>query len=386
MRLQFTGIITALFHTPSSGASTFWLCGTIISGTYLVSRYIQYIVWRKDKAGTDPYRHFKDLYRLEENDEIHIPGAVSEIHLESNDKMRVHGNRFAIFVALFVIMLSGFEVVKNTAVNRLWFSAETLASDGALPAAEHYYRRALLLDQSSPTGHMLLGKCLVSQHKLKQAIPHLKRAQDGPTLGPETALQLGACEMRTGNMQGAEKAYRKAVAIAPRSPETHVRLGQCLAAEGHVADAIRLFEYALQLDQNSAAAHSSMGLALLALGRNEEAILHLKRGVELAPDSLTSRNGLGTAYAVSGHYTEAIDQFRAEIALEPRFAAGYFNLASALEKSNHNGEALVTYETYLRRCANHPDGQLTAAPEAFKAIQRLRTLLSTGAASRQNSL
>jgi tetratricopeptide (TPR) repeat protein len=375
-----SSIATALFHTPTNAATLFWMAGCSLCAAYLIAVLLQIIRKRRGTASTDPSIYFTELYgtELEAEEEIEVPLLADAASSASQPQRVLPLYLIPAALAMCLLPLCGFQAAKDAAIQRLWFNAETQIATGDLPQAEKYYRQALWLDPLSPQNHVLLGKCLVSRHNLKEAIPHLRSALDMPAAGPETALQLGACEMRTGNLHGAEDAYRKAVAIAPNSPETRVRLGQCLAAQGHVADAILLFEFALQLDKKSAAAHTSLGLALLAQGDKEAAVAHLKRGVELAPDSLLARNNLGTAYAVAGNYQKAIDQFREEIALEPQFAAGYFNLASALEKEHRNSEALVTYETYLRRCANHPDGQLTPAPEAFKAVQRLRDLLSKG--------
>ena len=370
------GLIKTLLHNPTNATTLIWISGLGLSFAFLLSIYLQKRSSINRTAATDPSVYFKELYgiELEVEEEIEIPDSAVLTVSKSPDRVQTFLPITALAVCL--LLLCGFETGKNVAVQRLWLNAETVGATGNQPQAEKYYRQALRLDPWCPQSHLLVGKCLVSQHKLKDAVPHLTLAMRALAGGPDTALQLGACEMRIGNLQVAETAYRKAVAMAPNAPEPRIRLGQCLAAQGHLTDARHLLEYALSLDGNNAGAHSTLGLVLLAQGDNEASVSHLKRGVELAPANLTTRNNLGTAYAVAGNYREAIDQFREEIALEPQFAAGYFNLASALEKEHRNGEALVTYETYLRRCANHPDGQLTAAPEAFKAVQRLRDLLN----------
>jgi len=260
-------------------------------------------------------------------------------------------------------------------ISKLRAGEERLAAR-SFDASISALKQAVRVDPACRQTHRLIAQCYLGQHKFESAVNELKLCTIGQFVDSEPWIELGGCLTKLNRLPEAEIAYRTACAISPHNDVARVRLGQCVAASGQLNPAIDILRYALQINPKSVEAHTGLGVLVLAQGSYDEAIAHLTRAVKLNPRSLAAHNALGTAYASHGDYDLAIGEFRIEIALEPQFAAGYFNLASALEKAKDDRGALAAYQAYMRRCANHPDGMLIAAPEAFAAMDRLNAKIN----------
>lgn len=91
----------------------------------------------------------------------------------------------------------------------------TFVNEWNFPAADREYRRALELDPSYATGHLLYGVFLASQGDFKQSQSQLDQAAELDPLSPIIALCRGYPESYQGHVEPAIHAAQEALEISP---------------------------------------------------------------------------------------------------------------------------------------------------------------------------
>ena len=141
--------------------------------------------------------------------------------------------------------------------------------------SETPFRHALAVTQNNAMMENDLGKVLLLQGRVGEALPHLQRA----------------------------------VQFAPRYSLSHYNLGQALLSRGDVADALAQFEIQTVLQPNDPGAQANFGAVLLEHGLAADAVPRLEKAVQLQPGAAELRRGLGDALRRSGQPAEAIRQY-----------------------------------------------------------------------------
>ena len=99
--------------------------------------------------------------------------------------------------------------------------------------------------------HFNLGRCLVRQERLNEAIDAFRRmielSQDNRDL-VDAYNELGIVLQRQEKWTESEEAYRRAIAIDGNVAKSHHNLGSCLFRQERLEEALGEFQRARDLD------------------------------------------------------------------------------------------------------------------------------------------
>jgi tetratricopeptide (TPR) repeat protein len=166
-----------------------------------------------------------------------------------------------------------------------WF-AQWSQSSQAFDKAIELTQKALALDESSPSAHMLLGWTSLFRKQHEQAIAEMERA----------------------------------IALDPNLALAYARLGFILNFVGRPQEALGFIEQSLRLDPTYPFfALTALGQAYRLLGRYEEAITAFKRALSLNPNFWPARVQLTICYSELGQEKEARAQAAEVLRVSPNF-------------------------------------------------------------------
>ena len=136
--------------------------------------------------------------------------------------------------------------------------AVAMMDAGRYDLAEPVLREVLGADDEYFTAHGELGRCLLKQNKVPEAVQSLRRSLE----------------------------------LEPGSEGVQSMLGAALYLQGDYASAVEALELAIRLDPDLYQNHFNLGMTLEKLGRPDEAIPHYENSLELSPDSVPARQRL----------------------------------------------------------------------------------------------
>ena len=122
---------------------------------------------------------------------------------------------------------------------------------GRIPEAEREFKEALRLRPDMREGlHIFpnLGRSLVAQGKLSEAIPYLERARQLKPEDAALASELGNAYLGVDRTSDAMRAWQDAVRLNPQLDDTWFMLGIALAAGGNFTEARHAFNEVLRIN------------------------------------------------------------------------------------------------------------------------------------------
>ena len=158
--------------------------------------------------------------------------------------------------------------------------------------------------QDAAGTHALLGRLLLRQGKIDQAIEPL----------------LQAIELNPG-----------AAGIRKDAAETHARSGELLLREGKIDQAIEQLLRAIELNPRAPEVHNHLGVAWLQQNKLDLAVAHMKQALKINPNHAPAHNALGTVLLRQGQRDEAISHFQRALQINPSFAGARANLQTATQ-------------------------------------------------------
>ena len=188
--------------------------------------------------------------------------------------------------------------------------------------------RALGLSPKLEDAHRLLGYALLAQGYAREAIPHLKTAQE------EGAL--GIAESEAGQLAEAVAHLNAALANRPNDPDLLYYLGRASGLLGK--QAIDTLQAAYP---DSARAHQALGENYFVLRQMSNAEKEFIQALRLRPDIPGLHMELGQVYAGAFQWPQAEKEFRAETSRQPGNAEAAYRLGAALLEQGKVHEALV---------------------------------------------
>ena len=159
--------------------------------------------------------------------------------------------------------------------------------------AESALRRAVEIDSQSVKARTNLGRVLLEQGRVQDALPHVE----------------------------------KAVELAPESYEAWRVLGNVKAELGRDDEALEAYRRALMRNEKDAWSMNNYALVLIELGRYDEALPPLARAVELMPGSARFQNNLGIVLEQNGLTGSARNAFTAAVAADSTYSKAQVNLS-----------------------------------------------------------
>lgn len=148
----------------------------------------------------------------------------------------------------------------------------TANAEETLKRAELLARKAIAIDEFSPTAHALLGRAYARQGDYDRAIEVLKRAVALNPSNPEGHAALGDTQLWNGDTANAIASLETAVAIDPRrSAEDLFSLGAAYFIEDRNTDALRIFERATTRNEGNPFIFAMLAALYAENGREREA-------------------------------------------------------------------------------------------------------------------
>ena len=148
-------------------------------------------------------------------------------------------------------------------------------------------QKAIVLDDTHPWGHMLLGQVYRWKKQHEQAISEAQRA----------------------------------VALDPNYADSYLELAQILTSAGQPEEALGVMEKAMRLNPHYPSFYLvEFGRAYRSMGRYEEAIAALKSSLARNPNFLYAHLNLAVAYSESGRKEEARVEAAEVLRIDPAFS------------------------------------------------------------------
>jgi tetratricopeptide (TPR) repeat protein len=223
---------------------------------------------------------------------------------------------------------------------------------------ETLYRRALATTKDNGIMEGCLGKLLLKEGRVDEALPHLQRGV--------------ACNNEQEGVHGA--------------------LGQALLAKGRGAEALEQFQIDVKLRPENAAAQFNLGSLLLEKGLAVQAVPYLQKALQINPAAPEYDYKLGNALLQAGRAREAVAAYDEALRLRPDYMEANANLAWILashpDPSLRDGDRAVALASRADQLAGGRNpvslGTLAVAyaavgkfPEAVATARRALQLLGT---------
>lgn len=142
--------------------------------------------------------------------------------------------------------------------------------------AEQNYRRALELDANQNFARIGLGRALLSQNRLPEAIAELQAGVHSDPGAADGQYFLGEACLKMQRWDEAKTAFEAVVKLVPQLTAARLRLGDVARDSGNANEARELYESALDRDPASTAAQLRLGQLLANSGQDSEALLHFE--------------------------------------------------------------------------------------------------------------
>jgi tetratricopeptide (TPR) repeat protein len=218
---------------------------------------------------------------------------------------------------------------------------DVLTDSGEAQPAEAEYRKALLADANSSSGHTRLAYVLRLQQKFPDAVTEL----------------------------------REALRIDPNSVTAHTDLGIVLAAQNNATEAISEYQQALRLDPDFIEAHNNLAIALSRQRRIPAAVAEFREIVRIDPDSALGYFNMATALADMEKDAESAEALREVVRINPNHYNAHYNLGELFRLETKYDEAVKQFKEYLRLAESQhlaPD-----TPQTQRNIKRAKEFIQT---------
>jgi Flp pilus assembly protein TadD len=164
---------------------------------------------------------------------------------------------------------------------------------------EILFRHAL--EVTGPNGRIegLYGKFLMSQGRVKEALPHLQRSVLLPSPPIGVLGFLGNALLAEGRAGEALEQFELDVKLYPENPDAQFNLGCLLLDNGQAGKAVPYLQKAAQLRSAAPECHYKLGNAFRDIGRPADAIRQYEESMRLRPDYIEAGVNLAWILACS---------------------------------------------------------------------------------------
>ncbi|HUY35897.1 MAG TPA: tetratricopeptide repeat-containing glycosyltransferase family protein [Pirellulales bacterium] len=226
---------------------------------------------------------------------------------------------------------------------------------GDLRRAEQVYRRLLQTDHRNARVWFELGRLMMEEHRVAEAVPHFRQALELAPRDTEGYFHLGNALLQLQQWSEAQAPYRKCLELKPDHAEALVNLGFAVGELQRYTEAEEYYRKALRLKPDLAEIHHNLGNTLREQRKMDEALVCYHEALRLRPDYAKAEINLGVALVSLGLVDEAVERLRRGVRLRPDFAEAHSSLGAALCAQGRLDEALAEYETAIRLKPDYPD-------------------------------
>ena len=266
--------------------------------------------------------------------------------------------------------------------------AEILRQHGQLAEARVFGGKALMLDESLPSGLFNFGRILQDLKEFKESASYFERTIAADPANAQAHFYLARSYVAAGEFENAIDKHLKAIEIDPNYAQYYSSLAALYFDSLLYSDSIATAQKALDLDPTIAEAYLNIAnveserfnlkaalvwvdallefdpLNIRAL--NNHARIHTKleqfdaafTSIELAletrPDDVASMNSKGDIFEAMGNPTEAINMFESAIALGgPAINISKVRLAFAHVQEGRISQGLELFKEVLEQTSNN---------------------------------
>ena len=158
-------------------------------------------------------------------------------------------------------------------------------------------RKIISIAPDFARAHLALGKALLRDAKVNDAVAELRDATRLDPASGEAHYQLGLALARNGQQQEGAAEVKKGRELSSadernQNAQLDISEGRAAFEKGELLEAEAKFRHAIRLQPNSPVAQHLLGVILDKEGNTEEAIVAYQRAVELNPGDLNARQNL----------------------------------------------------------------------------------------------
>ncbi len=210
------------------------------------------------------------------------------------------------------------------------------------------FGHALEIDRNNILAHNNIGKALIEQGRVAEAVEHYKVAVSINPNYISACKNLGAALGLQGKNDEAVSFLLEALRIDPHQADVHYNLGNLFSEQKRPTEAIRYYSEALRLNPKYFEAHNNLANLLADMGRIEDALRHFKAALLVNPRYAKTHNNIGTAFTRQNRLKEAVYHYRTAIDIRPDYAEAYNNLGVILKQQGQVDEAVIHYRRALQ--------------------------------------
>jgi adenylate cyclase len=236
-------------------------------------------------------------------------------------------------------------------------------------------RQAVVLDDSLPEAHSLLGRVYALQQQHDQALAEGERAIAlDPNYADSYVWQAEVLNL-AGRPEEALRMVEQAMRLNPRYPPLYsFELGWAYVLIGRYAEAIAPLKEAISRSPNHLAAHLWLAISYVLQWAFQpsadaqtlaQALAAAQRGIALNDALSGGHLTLGIVYLWQKQYEQALAELERATALDPNNAEAYAFLAQALSWVGRPEEAVAMVEQALRHKPSVADYHLVGVGTAY---------------------
>ena len=158
-------------------------------------------------------------------------------------------------------------------------------------------RKIISIAPDFARAHLALGKALLHDAKVSDAVAELRDATRlDPTSG-EAHYQLGLALARSGQQEEAAAEVKKGRELSSadernQNAELDISEGRTAFQKGELQEAESKFRHAIKLQPNSPVAQHLLGMTLEKEGNTDDAVAAYQKAVELNPGDMSARQSV----------------------------------------------------------------------------------------------
>jgi tetratricopeptide (TPR) repeat protein len=223
-----------------------------------------------------------------------------------------------------------------------------LYNEGNYSEAEKHLRNAVRICPPYYDAQSNLGKVLLAQDKLDEAIDRFNKLLPAKSNLEDLHYNLAMALSKQKKYDEAMHHLAAVIEINPNYLDAREKMGSLMLATGRIDESIRYFNEAMETGGNKGNIYAGLGIAYIRAGKKELAIENLTKAVELKSDDAIILNGLSWLLATRGEVNAAEANRAIEYARRACEKTGYKNaafldtLAAAYAAGGKFDEAVMT--------------------------------------------
>ena len=171
--------------------------------------------------------------------------------------------------------------------------------------SERLWSHTLAVTGQNDFAHFGLGKSLLKEHRLDEAIAQFEIVLAKHPNDPDANSQMGYALMEKGNISEAITHFEQTLKTRPRDPDAQTNVGNLLLKSNRAEEAVEHYRIVAQQDPASALAHYNLAVGLHRLGQLSDAIVQYKEALAIDPKYPDAQEFLRQAETENGQPTDS---------------------------------------------------------------------------------